>query len=182
MVVNCCNFFYKVLRLCWQNWYYAVRCSTLYLFDLQISFTTIPQEARQGKSPGGTSTWASKRTLQASVLSVRCLQTNEKNRGTKCAFILIVVRPTVVRSSFDTEFLSFIRFSPLRLLWRRNQTGNFPVFSSRHEEELKLHVSLSTTKANYSDKNHWIKNSSLARLFCSPEITLTLCLTTGGEF
>ena len=182
MYVNCCDFFYEVLRFCQQNWYYVVRCSTLHLFDLQISFITIPQEARQGKSPRGTSMRASKRTLQASVLSVRCLQTSEKNRGTKYAFILIVVRPTVAQSSFHTEFLSSIRFSPLRLLRKRNQTGNFPVFSSRHEEELKLHVSLSTTKGNYSDKNHWIKNSSLARLFCSPEITLTLCLTTGGEF
>ena len=56
-------------------------CSTLHLFDLEMSFITIPQEARQGKSQGGTSMRASKRTLQASVLSVRCLQTNEKTEG-----------------------------------------------------------------------------------------------------
>ena len=126
---------------------------------------------------------ASKRTLQASVLSVHCLQTNE-HRGTKCAFILVEVRPTVMQSLFHTEFLSSIRFSPLWLLQRWKRTRNF--IASGHEEELKL--GLSTTKANYmymySDKNHRIKNSSLACLFCSTEITLqvTLHMTNGGEF
>ena len=67
-----------------------------------------------------------------------------KNRGTKCTFILVVVRPTVAQSSFHTEFLSSIRFSPLQLLRRRKRTGNFRAFLSGHEEELKL--SLSTTK------------------------------------
>lgn len=46
----------------------------------QIFFITMPQEARKGKSRGETSKRASKRTLQASVLSVHCLQTNEKLR------------------------------------------------------------------------------------------------------
>ena len=109
-----------------------------------------------------------------------------KNRGTKRTFILVVVRPTVTQNSLLTEFLSSIRFSPLPLLRRREITRNFLELSSGHEEELKL--SLSTTKANYmymySDKNHRIKNSSLACLFCSTEITLqvTLHMTNGGEF
>ena len=42
--------------------------------------------------------------------------------GTKCAFILVVVRPTVMQSSVHTEFFSFVRFSPLRLLQRRKWT------------------------------------------------------------
>ena len=95
------------------------------------------------------------------VPSVHRLQM--KNRGTKCTFILVVGRPTVAQSSSHTEFLSSIRFSPLRLLRRRKWTKNFLAFSSGHE----LKLSLSTTKANYSDQNHRIKNSSLARLFRS---------------
>ena len=120
-----------------------VLCSTLQLFDLQIFFITMPQEAINGKSWGGTCMRPSKRTLW---VFTACKQL--KNRGTKCAFILVVVRPTVVQSSFHTEFLSSIRFSLLRLLvQRRKRTRrNFLVFSSGHEEELKL--SLSTTKAN----------------------------------
>ena len=123
-------------RFCRQNWYYAQHD-----FDLQIFFITVPQEARKGKSWGGTSMRATKRILW---VFTACKQL--KNRGTKCAFILVVVRPTVVQSSFHTEFLSSIRFSPLRLLRRRKRTRNFLAFSSGHEEELKL--SLSTTKAN----------------------------------
>ena len=66
-------------------------CSTLHLFDLQIIFITMPQEARKGKSQGGTSMRASKRTLW--VFTAR---KQMKNRGTKSAFILVVVRPTVI--------------------------------------------------------------------------------------
>ena len=54
----------------------------LHLFDLQIFFITISQEARRGKSWGGTSMRASKWILQSSVLSrVHCLQTNQKIDG-----------------------------------------------------------------------------------------------------
>ena len=81
-----------------------VLCSTLHLFDLQIFFITVPQEARKGKSWGGTSMRATKRILW---VFTACKQM--KNRGTKCAFILVVVRPTIVQSSFHTEFLSPIR-------------------------------------------------------------------------
>ena len=118
-----------------------VLCSTLHLFDLQTFFITMPQEARKRKSWGGTSMRASKRTPWVFTAFKQL-----KSRGTKCAFILVVVRPTVVQSSFYTEFLSSIRLSPLRLLRRRKRTRNFLAFSSKHEEELKL--SLSTTKAN----------------------------------
>ena len=121
-------------RFCQQNWYYAQH------YTSSISryfFVTVPQEARQEKSWGGTSMRAAKRILW---VFTACKQL--KNRGTKCAFILV----TVVQSSFHTEFLSSIRFSPLRLLQRRKRTRNFFAFSSGHEEELKL--SLWTTKAN----------------------------------
>ena len=120
-------------------WGLSVLCSTLHLFDLQIFFITVPQEARKAKSWGGTSMWASKRTLW---VFTACKQL--KNRETKCALILVVVRPTVVQSSFHTEFLSSIRFSPLWLLQRQKRTRNFFAFLSGHEEELKL--SLPTTK------------------------------------
>ena len=40
-----------------------VLCFTLHLFDLQIFFITMPQEARKGKSWGGTSMRATKRIL-----------------------------------------------------------------------------------------------------------------------
>ena len=96
-----------------------------------ITFYNMLQEARKRKSRGRTSMRASKRTLQASVLSVHCPQM-KTDRGTKCAFILIVVRPTVAQRLFHTEFLSFIRFSPLRLLWRRKRTRNFLAFLSGH--------------------------------------------------
>ena len=134
LYVTCCDFFNAedfVGRI-------GIICSTLHLFDLQIFFITVPQEARQEKSWGGTSMRAAKRILW---VFTACKQL--KNRGTKCAFILVVVRPTVVHSSFHTEFLSSIRFSPLRLLRRRKWTRNFLAFSSGHEEELKL--SLTTT-------------------------------------
>ena len=103
---------------------------------------TMPQEAKKGKSWGGTSMQANKRTLWV-FTDLKLM----KNRGTKCTFILVVVRPTVVQNSFHTEFLSSIRFSPLRLLWRRKRTRNFLTFSSELKEELKL--SLPTTKANW---------------------------------
>ena len=60
-------------------------------------------------------------------------------------------------------------FHLLGFFEEEKRTINFLAFLSRHEEELKL--SWSTTKANYSDKNHRIKNSSLERLFRSTEIT-----------
>ena len=126
-------------RFCRQNWYYAQLL--IHLFDLQIFFITVPQEARKGKCWGGTSMRASKRISS----SVDCLQTNEKPRD-KMRIHLGCIRPTVVQSSFHTEFLSSIRFSLLRLLRRRKRTRNFLAFSSGHEEELKLN--LSTTKAN----------------------------------
>ena len=108
-----------------------------------------------------------------------------KNRGTNCAFILVVVRPIVVQSSFHTKLCSSTKFSPLRILRRRIITKHFLAFSFGHEEELKL--SLSTTKANYSKKNHRIKNSSLESLFLSTEMTPQFMITlqgttTGGEF
>ena len=58
-----------------------------------------------------------------------------KNQGTKCTFILVVVRPTVVQSSFHTEFLSSIRFSLLRILQRRKRTRNFLAFSSGQDDD-----------------------------------------------
>ena len=76
LYINCCDFFYTkdfVGRI-------VLCCSTLHLFDLQIFLITMPQEAKKGTCQGGTSIWASKRTLQANVLSVHCLQTNEKPR------------------------------------------------------------------------------------------------------
>ena len=127
-------------RFRWQNWHYVAQL-TLHLFDLEIFFITMPQEARKGKSWGGTSMRASKRILW---VFTACKQM--KNRRTKCAFILVVVWPTVVQSSFHTEFFSSTRFSLLWLLRRRKRTRNFLAFSSGHEEKLKL--SLSTTKAN----------------------------------
>ena len=59
-------------------------CSTLHLFGFQVSFTTKPQVARKGKSRGETSMWASRQTLQARLLSVHHLQTNEKLRDKMC--------------------------------------------------------------------------------------------------
>ena len=47
----------------------------------------MPEEARKGKSQGGTSKLASKETLQASVPSVHCLQTNETDEKFSCVFI-----------------------------------------------------------------------------------------------
>ena len=117
-----------------------VLCPTSHLFSLQILFITMPQEARKGKSWGGTNMRACKRTLW---VFTACKQM--KNRETKCAFIMVVVRPTVVQSSFYTEFLSSIRFSPLRSLRRQKQTRNFLAFSSGHEE---LKLSLSKAKAS----------------------------------
>ena len=131
--VNCCDFFYAedfVGRIGIMLNFTPLRSPDI--------FITMPQEARKGKSWGGTSMRASKRTLW---VFTACKQM--KNRGAKCAFILVVVRPMAVQSSFNTEFLSSIRFSPLRLLRRRKRTRNFLAFSS---EELKL--SLSTKNAN----------------------------------
>ena len=78
-------------RFRWQNWHYVAQL-TLHLFDLEIFFITMPHEARQWKSRGGTSMRASKWTLQASVLSVHCLQTNRKPRD-KMHFYLGCWRP-----------------------------------------------------------------------------------------
>ena len=112
-----CNLLRFLLRrrFCWQNW-----CSTLHLVVLQNCFITVPQEAKKEKPWGGTSMQPTKRILW---VFTACKQL--KNRGTKCAFILVVVRPTVLQSSFLTEFLSSIRFSPLRLLQRRKRTRKF---------------------------------------------------------
>ena len=65
-------------RFCQQNWWYVAQP---YTSLTRYFFVTMPQEARRGKSWGGTSKQASKQTLQAIVLSVHCLQTNEKTEG-----------------------------------------------------------------------------------------------------
>ena len=118
-----------------------VLCSTLHLFDLQIFFITMPQEARICRK-GKILRWNKHVGQLADAVSVHCPQTNEKPRDKMR--ILVVVRPTIVQSSFHTEFLSFISSPPLRLLRRRKRTRNLLAFSSEHKEELKL--SLSTTK------------------------------------
>ena len=105
-------------RFCQQNHGYYAQHYTSSIS--RYFFITVPQEARQEKSWGGTSMLAAKRILW---VFTACKQL--KNRGTKCAFILVVVWPTVVQSSFHTEFLSSIRFSPLRLLQRRKRTRSF---------------------------------------------------------
>ena len=137
MYVNCCNFFnvgYFVGRI-------GIMLSLTPLRSPDI-FHDHASRSQKGKIlRWNTSMRASKRTLR--VFTDCKLM---KNRGTKCTFILVVVRPTVVQNSFHTEFLSSIRFSPLRLLRRRKRTRNFLTFSSGHKEELKL--SLPTTKAN----------------------------------
>ena len=138
----------------------------------------MPQEARKGKFWGGTSMRASKQTLQASVLSVHCLQM--KNWGTKCTFILVVVQPTVAQSSFHTEILSSIRFSTLLFLQRRKRTKNFLAFS------LFIWILRRTACQQQqltSYKNHQIKNSSRACLSFNWNITLQFTLhVTGGVF
>ena len=66
--------FFLRRRFCRQNWYYVAQ-----LYTPSISryfFVTMPQEARRENSGGETSMRASRRTLQASVLSVHFLQTN----------------------------------------------------------------------------------------------------------
>ena len=142
LYINCCGFFYA------ED--FDGKIGIILLFDLQIFFITMPQEVRKG---GGTSMRASKGTWDKYFVKpvfwvfTACKQM--KNRGTKCSFILVMVQPTVAQSSFHTEFLSSIRFSPLRLLWRRKRTRNSRAFSSGHEEELKLR--LLKPKANYSN-------------------------------
>ena len=70
-----------------QVWYHQCRCSflqkrpselvlccsTLHLFNLQIFFTTMPQEARKGKSQGGTSMRATPRASE--FLKIFCSNT-----------------------------------------------------------------------------------------------------------
>ena len=70
-----------VYKLLWFLLLKRLCCSTLHLFDLQIFLITMPQETRKGTCQGGTSMWASNRTLQANTPSVHCLQTNEKPRN-----------------------------------------------------------------------------------------------------
>ena len=103
---------------------FVLCCWALHLFYLQISFITMPQEARKGnlevEQASGPASWPCKPVFW--VFTV-CKQT--KTRGTKWAFILGGVRSTVAQSSFHTEFLSSIRFSPLRFLRRRKRTNTF---------------------------------------------------------
>ena len=75
--VNCCDFFCAE-DFVGQNWCYVAQLYTSSISE--IFLITMPQEARKRKSRGGTSMWASKWTLQASVPIVHCLQTNEKLR------------------------------------------------------------------------------------------------------
>ena len=112
-------------RFCRQNWYYMMLNFTPLPFPEMFYNHTSRSQKLKEKSWGGTRMRASKRTLQASVLSVNCLQTNEKPRH-KMHNHLVVVRLTVAQSSFHAEFLSSIRFSPLRLLRRQKPT----IFSS----------------------------------------------------
>ena len=97
--LNWCDFFYAedfVGRI-------GVMLNFTPLRSPDIFFVTMPQEARKGKSWGGTSMRANKRTLW---VFTGCKQM--KNRGTKCAFILVAIRPTVVQSSFHTEFRTYL--------------------------------------------------------------------------
>ena len=140
MYVNCCDFFYVDDFLSVE----LVLCSTLHLLDLQIFF--IHNHASKSQK-GKILRWNKHAGQQADPVSVHRLQTDEKPRDKMHIHLgMVVVQPTVVQNSFHTEFLSSIRFSPLRLLRRRKRTRNFLTFSSGHKEELKL--SLPTTKAN----------------------------------
>ena len=72
--VNCCNIFYAedfAAEL--------VLCSTLHLFDLQIFFITMPQEARICRK-GKILRWNKHVGQLADAVSVHCPQTNEKPR------------------------------------------------------------------------------------------------------
>ena len=110
-------------RFCRQNWYYAQHYTS--------SISRYFHYSRASRSQKGKILrWNKHAGQQADPVRLwvftACKQL--KNRGTKCAFILVVVRPMVVQSSFHTEFLSSIRFSPLRLLQRRKRTKSFCVF------------------------------------------------------
>ena len=149
-------------RFCRKNWYFVAQLYTSlisrYYFYNHASRSQEGKILRWKKHVGQQAHPAS----QCSECSLPANKWKTEGQNAHSSWLYKVVQPTVAQTSFHAEFLSSIRFSPLRLLrrWKRNR--NFLAFSLGHEDELKLHVSLSTTKANYSDKNHWIKNSSLA--------------------
>ena len=136
LYVNCCDFFYAedfVRRIGIMLNITPLRSPDIFYNRASISQT------------GKILRWNRMRATQRNLwVFTACKQL--KNRGIKFAFILVVVRPTVVQNSFHIEFLSSIKFSPLRLLRRWKRTRNFLTFSSGRKEELKL--SLPTTKAN----------------------------------
>ena len=147
-------------RFCQQNWYYLAQ---LYTSSISTYFYNHASRSQKGK----ISRWS-----EQADLASQCFEcsppANEKPRDKMRIHLNCNTTYGCAKFVPHREFLSPIRFSTLRLLRRRKQTWNFLAFSSGHEEELKL--SLSTTKANYSNGNHRIKNSSLARLFRSTKI------------
>ena len=115
LYVNCCDFFYVedfVGRIG-----IMLNITPLRSPDIFYNHASISQK-------GKILRWNRMRATQW-ILWVFTACQQLKNQGTKCEFILVVVRPTVVQSSFHTEFLSSIRFSPLRLLQRRKWTRIF---------------------------------------------------------
>ena len=78
LYVNCCDFFSAEDFVSRIGMMLLITLTPLQSPDI---FITTPQEARKGKSWGGTSKRASKQILQNSVLSVHCLQTNEQPRN-----------------------------------------------------------------------------------------------------
>ena len=98
LYVNCCDFFYAEdfvgrigIRRIMPPYYVAQLYSSSISSEI-FFFITMPQEARKGKSRGGTLKPASGPCKPVFWVFTACKQM--KNRGIKCVFILVVVRPT----------------------------------------------------------------------------------------
>ena len=110
-------------RFCRQNWYYVAQLYTSSISRYFYNHAGLKKPERENLEVEQACGLVSGPCKPVFHVFTACKQM--KNRGTKCAFILVVVRSTVAQSPFHTEFLSSIRLSPLRLLRRRKQTRNF---------------------------------------------------------
>ena len=128
LYVNCCDFFYT------DDFVGRIGIMLLNFTPLRspdIFYLTMPQEARKGKSWCGTSMRASKRTLQASVLSVHCLQTNEKPRDKMRIHLgrsMTHGRVKLVPHWIPQFYQNFTSSASSKWKWTRN----FLAFSSEH--------------------------------------------------
>ena len=93
-------------RFCRQNWYYVAQLYTSSISRYFYNHAGLKKPERENLEVEQACGPVSGPCKPVFRVFTACKQM--KNRGTKCAFILVAIRPTVVQSSFHTEFRAYL--------------------------------------------------------------------------